>query len=154
MEVSGKVCFLVIWVNRPFKLREIQQWEMSEVKPAQLHTHSLHKHVSHPIRKAHTHTDAPVTLIHRLWAHMWSDGAVDTVDRCRGKDGFQSACQARVGSTSASGGLTRALARSQGCVHSRHPYTRSQWPMQLRWVILPPALCFIWHICNAASCLH
>lgn len=45
---------------------------------------------------------------------MWSDGAVDTVDRCRGKDGFQSPCQARVGSTSTTGGLTRALAHIQG----------------------------------------
>lgn len=82
----------------------------------QLHTHSLHKPISHPIRKTHAHTNAPVTLIHRLRIHMWSDGAVDTVDRCGGKDGFQSACQARVGSTSTTGGLTRALAHSQGCV--------------------------------------
>lgn len=49
----------------------------------------LHKPISQPIRRAQAHTDAPVTLIHWLCIHMWSDGAVDTVDRRRGKDGFQ-----------------------------------------------------------------
>lgn len=52
--------------------------------------------------------------------------AVDTVDRCGGKDGFQSACQAGAGSTSTTAGLTRALALSQGRIHSPHPYTHTR----------------------------
>ena len=68
---------------------------------------------SHIIRKANAQTDAPVTLIHRLSVYMWSDGTVDTVDHCGGKEGFQNPCQARAGSQSTKRGLTGALAQSQ-----------------------------------------
>lgn len=54
---------------------------------------------------------------------MWPDGAVDTADRCRGKDGFFQSGPAKpgAGGTSTWAGLTRALALSQGRKRLPHP---------------------------------
>lgn len=49
---------------------------------------------------------------------MWSDGAVDTGDHCRGKDGFKVPAKRELVAAPAPGGLARALAESQACRHA------------------------------------
>lgn len=110
-------------------LRKVQQQELL-AQTCSSCTHTVCTNAYHtPLKRAHAQRTAPVRLTHALCVYMWCDGAVDTVDRCRGKDGFQSACQASVGSTSTTGGLTRGLAPHHGCTHSLHH--NSQQPTQL-----------------------
>lgn len=58
-------------------------------------------------------------MIHRHRVHMWSGGTVDTVDRHGGREQFRSFCQVRVGSTSTTGGLTRAPTHIQSNTHTK-----------------------------------
>lgn len=109
-------------VNWPFCAEK--KFSVKKIQPCSNCTHTFRTSpISQPIRKTREDTNVPVTLIHSLRVHMWSDGAVD---RCRGKERFEKACQVRVGSTSMAGGLTRALAHGQRCLHSWHHYTHTQ----------------------------
>lgn len=49
---------------------------------------------------------------------MWSDGAVDTGDHCRGKDSFKVPAKQELVVAPTPGGLARALAESQACRHA------------------------------------
>lgn len=49
---------------------------------------------------------------------MWSDGAVDAGDHCRGKDGFKVPAKRELVAAPTPGGLARALAESQACRHA------------------------------------
>lgn len=56
---------------------------------------------------------------------MWSEGAVDTGDRCRGKDGFKIAAKRELAAAPTPGGTGQGSGRGSGqqtCLHT-HTHT-------------------------------
>lgn len=119
--------------REPLKITKIQEQEIQSRTcsscthaHASTHAHTVCTNAHHTPLKRLTHREPFQS--HWFMGPACACGlmeAVDTVDRCGGKDGFQSACQAGAGSTSTTAGLTRALALSQGRIHSPHHYTHT-----------------------------